>query len=142
MTAILESRPVRDCSLSSSCQSAQVANMYVIPIRTLISQRTVHAAGSEPVVGGNGSSVLHTLPLRPRLDTIRPGIPDSLAPDDIFETESGTVTHYPFGNGLSCGCPHLRDDISSSHDQRMETERLILTPPADEHIISVASPQQ
>lgn len=78
---------------------------------------------NKPVIGGNGSSVLHLLPLRPRLDFIFSHIPDSLAPDDIFEMERGAVVHHPFGDGFSRRCPHLRWNISisqTSNDDKKE----------------------
>ena len=51
-----------------------------------------------PMIRGDGSSVLHLAPVGPRSRGIDRGIPDLLAPDDVFELEAVSILHHVFCN--------------------------------------------
>ena len=81
--------------------------MHMIPILLSKGEKQSETLGHEPMIGGDGSSILHFFPLRPGFDGIRSRIPDLLAPNNIFEVENGTVLHNPFGDGYSRCSLHL-----------------------------------
>ena len=58
-------------------------------------------------------SVLHATPLSPWLDGIFTGGPDLLSPDDILETQRGTVVHDPLSNAATALRSHLYEGPES-----------------------------
>jgi hypothetical protein len=92
-----------------------------------------------PMIVGDRPSILHWSPLRPWHDRVSRRVPDLLSPDDIFESQRSTVVHDPFSDRFPNLGRHLQAVLANRGTMnRGETP----TPPADEHMKSIAIPQQ
>jgi len=88
------------------------------------------------------AAIFHGSPVLPvLLSLIDRGSPDLLSPNDILEVESVAVPHAPLGDFFSRKgsrlCPISIQCFGLEYDRKRA-----LTPPASEHMKSVARPQQ
>ena len=98
------------------------------------------------MISRDRASVFHLSPSSPRSHGIARGNPDLLAPDDVFDPQTGTVLHDPFCNppaGLGADLHHgFSQNNARSRLKNATRSRGELTPPALEHMKSMAMPQQ
>lgn len=95
------------------------------------------------MVRGDRASVFHGSPIRPFGNFVT-NLPDLLTPDNVFEVQHLLIFHHPLSNISTRFGPNLERcqtlTETSFNGFCIITDEL--TPPADEHIISVAMPQQ
>ena len=138
---LLRLLPVRPEQYSTTDLTV-VANVNMIPKSFVRVVSPIPSQVSLPVICRDRPSVLHQAPLRPGFDSILAHGPDSLSPDHIFEVEGGTIVHDPFSDGCSAFGSNLDNTVSFDTAPRKNEKKRVLTPPAEEHIKSIANPQQ
>jgi hypothetical protein len=93
------------------------------------------------MIRSNVTTVLHWLPAGPWAHLVV-GVPDSLAPDHVLDFLSRGSVHYPLGNLLAGHRGSLEARLCQHFWSYWSSKGVNLTPPASEHIKSIASPQQ